>query len=172
MNVSLPKTVVWNGTAVRTGIFKRPVTGRVKVRLFGLEGDGQADLTVHGGLEKAVYVYPSKHYEYWQHELRQALPWGMFGENITTEGLLEDEVRIGDRLRIGSAELIVTQPRFPCYKLGIKFGQMEIVRRFLESGRSGFYLAVLVEGEVAAGDSIDLLSRDENSPSIADVFGS
>ena len=171
VNVALPRTVTWNELEVVTGIFKRPVLGRITVREMGLEGDGQADLTVHGGVKKAVYAYPSEHYDYWQHELKQDLPWGMFGQNLTTVGLLEDSVRIGDRFRIGSVEVEVTQPRFPCYKLGIKFGSMEMVQRFQNSGRSGFYLAVLSEGEIAAGDPITFTSPG-NGTSISEAFRS
>jgi MOSC domain-containing protein YiiM len=171
VNVALPRTVTWNERKVETGIFKRPVVDRVTVRDLGLEGDGQADLTVHGGVRKAVYAYPSEHYSYWQYELKRDLPWGMFGENLTTVGLLEDSVRIGDRFRVGSAELEVTQPRFPCYKLGIKFGSMEMVQRFQNSGRSGFYLAVRSEGEIAAGDPITLTSPG-NGRTISEAFRS
>jgi len=138
---------------------------------LGLEGDGQADLTVHGGVGKAVYAYPSEHYDYWQHELKRDLTWGMCGENLTTVGLLEDSVRIGDQFRIGSAELMVTQPRFPCYKLGIKFGSMEMVQRFQKSRKSGFYMAVLQEGEIAAGDPITLTSTG-NGCTISEAFQS
>ncbi len=171
VNVAHPRRVMWNGREVVTGIFKEPVTGPVKVRELGVEGDQQADLTVHGGVDKAVYAYPSEHYQFWQNELQRTLQWGMFGENLTTAGILENSVRLGDRFRIGSAELVVTQPRFPCYKLGIKFGSMALVQRFLNSGRSGFYFAVLKEGEVAAGDSISLLGRNKGS-TVAEVFRS
>ena len=171
VNVALPRTVTWNKRKVVTGIFKRPVLGRVTVRELGLEGDGQADLTVHGGVAKAVYAYPSEHYDYWLHELKRDLPWGMFGENLTTVGLSEDSVRLGDRFRFGSAELEVTQPRFPCYKLGIKFGNMEMVQRFQDSGRSGFYLAVRSEGEIATGDPITLTSPG-NGCTVSEAFRS
>jgi len=139
---------------------------------LGLDGDGQADLTVHGGVGKAVYAYPSEHYSYWQYELKRDLPWGMFGENLTTVGLLEDSVRLGDRFRVGSVELEVTQPRFPCYKLGIKFGSMEMIKRFQASGRSGFYLSVSGEGDIAKGDSINIVESDIEKPTIAEIFAS
>jgi len=171
VNVALPRTVTWNEREVLTGIFKRPVLGSVTVRELGLEEDGQADLTVHGGVKKAVYAYPSEHYSYWRHELKGDLPWGTFGENLTTAGLLEDSVRIGDRFRAGSVELEVTQPRFPCYKLGIKFGNMEMVQHFQVSGRSGFYLAVLSEGKIIAGDPITLTSPG-NGSTISEAFRS
>ncbi|MGE5212298.1 MAG: MOSC domain-containing protein [Nitrospirota bacterium] len=134
-----------------------------------MKGDQQSDLTVHGGIDKAVYVYPSEHYAFWHRELPDMeLPWGVFGENFTTEGFLED-TQIGDRFRIGSAEFVVTQPRMPCFKLGIRFNRPDMVKRFLESGRTGFYFAVVKEGEVAADDSIELLERDEHNITIADV---
>ncbi len=169
VNVSLPKEVVDGGRAVRTGIFKQPVEGRIFLRRLNLEGDQQADLSVHGGVHKAVYAYPVGHYGYWPDQLGRSLPWGMFGENFTVEGLLEDEVRIGDRLGIGSAEVMVTQPRIPCYKLGIKFGRADMVKRFLASRRTGFYCSVVQEGEVGAGDRIELLHRDEDAITVADV---
>lgn len=130
----------------------------------------QADLTVHGGLEKAVYAYPSEHYHYWTKELNRPLSWGMFGENLTTEGLLENELHLGDRLQIGNVTLRVTRPRFPCYKLGIKFGTMDMVRRFQASGRSGFYLSVVKEGELGAGDAIKIITQEASNPTISEVF--
>lgn len=170
INVGLPRTVTWQGQTVTTGIFKEPVSGPVKLRTLNLAGDRQADLTVHGGAAKAVYVYPAEHYDYWRAELSDlSLPWGAFGENFTVEGLLEDEVNIGDSFRIGGAEVVVTQPRLPCYKLGVKFGRADMVKRFLASRRTGFYLAVLKEGEVSAGDTIERLSRDANNVSVADI---
>jgi MOSC domain-containing protein YiiM len=170
VNVGLPCTVIWKGEPVTTGIFKDPVEGRVKLSRLNLAGDKQADLSVHGGLSKAVYVYPAEHYAYWQQELPgMRLPWGMFGENLTTHGLLEDTVHIGDRLRIGSAEMIVTEPRMPCYKLALKFGRDDIIKRFLRSGRSGFYLAVLQEGEVGAGDEVEFIERDRHQVTVADI---
>ena len=141
------------------------------LRTLNLDGDAQADLTVHGGLTKAVYAYPAEYYAYWRNELPDMdLPFGMFGENFTTEGLLEKEVNIGDRFRIGGAEVVVTEPRVPCYKLGIKFGRADILKRFFASRRTGFYFAVLREGEVRAADSLERLSHDENSVSIADII--
>lgn len=162
---------MWRGRSVTTGIFKEPVEGPVMMRTLNLDGDAQADLTVHGGRDKAVYAYPIEHYEYWRGELPDMkLPDGMFGENLTTAGLLENEVYIGDRFRIGGAELVVTQPRVPCYKLGIKFGRPDILKKFLVSRRSGFYFAVLREGEVRAGDTIERLQHDEDGVSIADII--
>jgi MOSC domain-containing protein YiiM len=171
VNVGLPREVEWNGRTVRTSIFKAPVPGRMQVRKLNLDGDQQSDLTVHGGVDKAVYVYPSEHYAFWRRELPNAdLNSGAFGENFTTEGALDDQaVHIGDRFRIGSAEFVVTQPRMPCFKLGIRFGRPDMVKRFMHSGRNGFYFAVAKEGEVAAGDSIELLMRDENGVTIADI---
>jgi len=170
VNVGLPREVDWKGKTVVTGIFKEPVQGRVRLRSLNLEGDGQADLTVHGGVDKAVYVYPVEHYDYWQQELPDAeLPWGMFGENLTIEGLLENNVRIGDRFRIGTAEVMVTQPRMPCYKLGIRFGRTDIVKRFLASQRSGFYFSVVQEGEVGVEDTLEMISQDENPITVTDI---
>ena len=170
VNVGLPREVLFRGEIVTTGIFKEPVEGALKLRKLNLDGDKQADLTVHGGEDKAVYSYPMEHYEYWHGELpNTALPWGMFGENFTTEGLIEDAVNIGDRFRIGSADVVATQPRMPCYKLGVKFGRMDIVRRFLASDRPGIYFKVLQEGEVEAGDSIELISKDENNITVKDI---
>ena len=140
------------------------------LRTLNLDGDRQADLTVHGGPSKATYAYPSEHYTYWRDELPDMeLPWGMFGENFTTEGLDESTVNIGDRFRVGSAEVMVTEPRLPCFKLGIKFGRMDILRRFLASGRTGFYFSVECEGEVGAGDKIELIGRDKNNVTVADI---
>lgn len=170
VNVGRPRVVEWQGDAVETGIFKEPVTGPVAVTRTNLAADGQADLTVHGGVDKAVYAYPAEHYPFWSRELEQLdLPWGMFGENLTTEGLEESTVRIGDRFAIGTAELEVSQPRLPCFKLGIKFGRADMVKRFLRSGRLGFYLRVRHEGVIAAGDLIRPLSGDPEAPTIADL---
>ena len=170
VNVGLPRPTVWRGETVTTGIFKEPVEGRVSVAGVNLKGDRQADLTVHGGPDKAVYVYPAEHYPYWQEELGRDLPWGSFGENLTVEGLpLEDELAIGDRLRIGSAELVVTQPRLPCFKLGIRFDDPGMVRRFLAAGRTGYYLRIATDGDVAAGDPIELLSRDPAHVPVSEI---
>src|SRR6266404_5340680 len=170
LNVGLPREVSWQGKLVTTGIFKEPVKGPVILRTLNLDGDGQADLTVHGGASKAVYAYPSEHYNYWRTELPGVdLPWGMFGENFTTEGLLEDAVYIGDRFRIGETEVMVTEPRMPCYKLGIKFGRAEIIKRFLASRRTGFYFAVIREGMVAAGDALKLIGHEQQEISVADI---
>jgi len=170
LNVGLPRIVESNGEPVTTGIFKEPVQGPVKLRRLNLDGDRQADLTVHGGISKAVYGYPVEHYEFWKRELPEMeLPYGMFGENFTTEGLLEETLNVGDRFRVGETELMVTEPRMPCYKLGIKFGRTDIIRRFLQSRRTGFYFAVVKEGEVQAGDEFELLSRDANAITIADI---
>jgi len=170
VNVGLPREVAWQGKLVTTGIFKDPVKSPVMLRRLNLDGDGQADLTVHGGVTKAVYAYPSEHYAFWRAELpTMDLPLGMFGENLTTEGLLEDAVYIGDRFRVGEAELMVTEPRMPCYKLGIKFGRADIIKRFLASRRSGFYFAVTREGMVSAGDALELIGREQQDISVADI---
>jgi MOSC domain-containing protein YiiM len=170
VNVGLPGEVTWKGKTVSTGIFKEPVNDRVMVRSLNLDGDGQADLTVHGGLDKAVYVYPFEHYDYWRSELPDTdLPLGIFGENFTTTGLKEAEVNIGDRFRIGNLMLMVTQPRLPCYKLGIRFGRPDMVKRFLASRRTGFYFRVLQEGEVGVGDTLELVNRDDRHITVADI---
>jgi MOSC domain-containing protein YiiM len=171
VNVGLPRTITWKARTVTTGIFKRPIDGRVQVRTLNLDGDRQADLSVHGGPDKAIYIYPSEHYDYWQGEFPEMeLPWGMFGENFTTEGVLEEAVNIGDQWRIGSALVMVTQPRVPCYKLAAKFGRQDIVKRFLASGRSGFYLRVMQEGEMGVGDPIELMDQDRHEVTVADVI--
>jgi MOSC domain-containing protein YiiM len=170
VNAGLPREVTWRGKTVLTSIFKTPVDGRVRVARLNLDGDRQSDLTVHGGADKAVYAYPSEHYAFWRQELPDLeFPWGAFGENVTTEGFAEDKVCIGDRFRAGSAEFIVTQPRMPCFKLGIRFDRPDIVKRFLQSGRTGFYFAVLQEGEIGAGDSLERIEGDGNHISVSDV---
>ncbi|QSJ15020.1 MOSC domain-containing protein [Nostoc sp. UHCC 0702] len=170
VNVGLPREVLWKGKTVTTGIFKEPVEERVMMRSLNLDGDRQADLSVHGGKDKAVYAYPFEHYDYWRRKLPDMdLSWGMFGENFTTVGLLEDQVNIGDRFSIGSAEVMVTQPRMPCYKLGIKFGRADIVKQFLDSRLTGFYFSVLQEGKVGNGDTLSLISRDSNNVTVADI---
>ena len=168
VNVGLPREVAWMGSMVRTGIFKEPVEGPVMIREMNLDGDKQADLSVHGGAQKAVYAYPAEHYDYWRRELPEVtFSWGNFGENLTTEGLLEDSLHIGDRFKIGSAMLQVSQPRMPCYKLRIRFGRDDMIKRFLLSGRSGFYFSVVEPGEVRAGSEISIVSRDAEQLTIA-----
>jgi MOSC domain-containing protein YiiM len=170
LNVGLPRLVLRDGEPVSTGIFKEPVAGRVMMRTLNIDGDRQADLSVHGGPSKAVYVYPAEHYDFWKQEFpAMDLPWGMFGENFTTTGLLETEINIGDQFRIGTAEIMVTQPRMPCYKLALKFGRSDIIKRFLQSERTGFYLAVLKEGEVGAGDEFEPLGRDAHDVRVSDI---
>jgi MOSC domain-containing protein YiiM len=170
VNVGLPREVDWNGGRIATGIFKEPVSGSVAVRRLNLDGDRQADLTVHGGAYKAVYAYPAEHYPRWRAEVPEVqFPYGAFGENLTVEGFDEDTLHIGDRLRIGTAVLAVTQPRMPCYKLGIRFGRDDMIKRFLASGRSGFYFSVEEEGEVSADAKIEVLSRDPNKVRVADI---
>jgi MOSC domain-containing protein YiiM len=171
IQVGVPRTVKRDGQEVATGIFKSPVNHRVRLRGLNLDGDQQADLSVHGGQNKAVYAYPSEHYPFWKKEMPGVdLPWGSFGENFTTAGLLENNVCLGDRFEIGTAEVVVTQPRIPCFKLNLKFDRHDMIQRFLASHRSGFYLRVLQEGEVGAGDEIRLLHQDENRVSVADVL--
>jgi MOSC domain-containing protein YiiM len=170
LNVARPRLTVYNGQTINTGIFKQPVSGSVPLRTLNLDGDQQADLTVHGGPNKAVYAYPSEHYSFWREELPGTnLPWGMFGENFTTEGLFEPDLHIGDRLQIGTAVLVVRQPRIPCYKLAAKFKRNDILARFLRSGRSGLYFSVEREGIVQAGDSFEVLSRESQAIAIAEM---
>jgi ferredoxin-NADP reductase/MOSC domain-containing protein YiiM len=160
VNVGRPRRVSWRDTPVTTGIFKEPVDGRVHIRTLNLDGDRQADLSVHGGWDKAVYAYPSEFYDLWREERPELeLPWSRFGENLTTRGLVDGDVSVGDRFRVGTAELIVTQPRLPCFKLGIRMDRDEFVLEFLERGLLGFYFAVAQEGDVEAGDAIVELSR-------------
>jgi MOSC domain-containing protein YiiM len=170
LNVGLPREILWHGRLVTTGIFKEPIAGPTMVRTLNADGDRQADLTVHGGIDKAIYAYPVEHYEYWRGELPSVdLPYGAFGENFTIEGLFEDSAYIGDRYRIGEAELVITQPRLPCYKLGIRFDRADMVKRFLASRRTGFYFAVTKEGVVTAGDPIEWIGREQQDVSVADI---
>jgi MOSC domain-containing protein YiiM len=170
LNVGLPRLTVYKGAPINTGIFKQPVSGPVELRTLNLDGDRQADLSVHGGPYKAVYAYPSEHYPDWQRELPGTdLPWAAFGENFTTAGLSEDDIHVGDRLSIGSSILMVRQPRVPCYKLAAKFRRDDILQRFLASGRSGFYFSVEQEGRVTPGDSFELLGRNHDSITIAEM---
>lgn len=170
VNVGMPREVLWKGMTVQTGIFKQPVEGRVRISKLNLAGDSQADLTVHGGEEKAVYAYPAEHYAYWRQELPEVrFSWGMFGENLTTEGLSEDSLFVGDRLSIGASVLQVTQPRMPCYKIALRFDRDDMIKRFLLSGRSGFYFSVLEPGNVSAGQEIVVLHRDRGRVSVADI---
>jgi MOSC domain-containing protein YiiM len=170
VNVGLPREFDWKGISVSTAIFKEPISGPIPIKQLNLDGDRQADLTVHGGPYKAVYGYPSEHYEYWRGQLpQQSLPWGVFGENLTTEGLFEDSLFIGDRVKVGSAVLQVAQPRLPCYKLTLHFDRDDMIKRFLRSRRSGCYFSVIEEGEVQAGSTIEILSRDPNRVTVADI---
>jgi MOSC domain-containing protein YiiM len=170
VNVGRPRDSIWRGEIVRTGIFKDPVAGRVALRGHNLVGDAQADLSVHGGADKAVYGYPSEHYTFWCDWLGvDALPWGAFGENLTTEGLLEGDVAIGDRFRIGSAVLEASQPRIPCHKLALRHGRADLPKHFQRSGRSGFYFRVVGEGELAAGDAVERVAADPRGLSVAAV---
>lgn len=170
LNIGLPQIVTRNHEAVSTAIFKQAAGRRLALRTLNLDGDRQADLSVHGGPAKAVYVYPSEHYEYWQREFPEMqLPWGMFGENFTTTGLLEPQVNVGDTFSVGTAVVMATQPRMPCYKLGIRFGRTDIIRKLLQSERTGLYLSVLQEGEVGPGDRIDLIKKSEDSVTVTEV---
>jgi len=170
VNVGRPRIVLWKGTQVSTAIFKSPVEGAIEAKQLNLLGDRQADLSVHGGPYKAVYGYPSEHYPYWRQQLPQPdLPWGAFGENLTTEGLFENSLYVGDQLRIGTALLQVTQPRVPCYKITIRFDRDDMIKRFIDSHTSGFYFSVVEEGQLAAGSSIELVQRDPGGVTVADI---
>ena len=169
VNTGLPRDVTWHGKNVTTAIFKHPVGGRVALGRLNLDGDRQADLSVHGGEHTAVYCYPVEHYDYWKRMLGQDLPLAIFGENFTTEGMLEETVHLGDQFSIGSPQVVVTQPRLPCYKLGVRVQSDEMVKRFLASGRTGFYLAVIREGVVGAGDEITVMARDPNAVPVSEI---
>jgi len=171
LNVGMPREVLWHGQPVTTGIFKSPTSERIRLRTLNLDGDRQADLTVHGGEHKAVYCYPVEHYTYWQKKLPgRDLPLGVFGENFTTKGMLEQDVHLGDRFAINDAEVVVTQPRLPCYKLGIRFQADDMVKKFLASRRIGFYVAVTREGSVAAGDEMIPVVQNASAISIANFL--
>jgi len=170
LNVGLPRLFMYKGYTINSGIFKLPVSGPVALRTLDLDGDRQADLSVHGGAYKAVYAYPSEHYAFWKHELRgMDLPWGVFGENFTTEGVLEDDVHVGDVFEIGSARVMVRQPRMPCYKLAAKFQREDMVEKFMRSGRSGFYFSVEKEGVVENGDSFKSVSQNGGGVTISEM---
>ncbi|HEY2646173.1 MAG TPA: MOSC domain-containing protein [Candidatus Acidoferrales bacterium] len=171
VQVGTPRIVSLDGGQITTGIFKFPVRKRIRMGVLDLDGDQQADLSVHGGRDKAVYAYPSEHYTFWKKELPDVeFPWGAFGENLTTSGWLENDVCVGDRFAIGSGEVVVTQPRLPCYKLNLKFDRDDMAKRFLASGYTGFYFRVLREGEIGAGDEIVRVHQDENRVSISDIL--
>jgi MOSC domain-containing protein YiiM len=171
LNVGLPRQIEWRGRVITTGIFKDAVSDVRAVRRFNIDGDGQADLNVHGGKDKAIYAYPSEHYDYWRGAWpRDDYPWGIFGENLSTTGLFEDSVCIGDEFRVGTSRLVVTQPRMPCFKLGIRFADPQIIERFLKSRRSGIYFGIVEEGQVGPGDSIELVSTDKRRLSLTEVL--
>lgn len=170
LNVGRPRTVLHQGKSVTTGIFKDPQSGRVRLGRLNLEGDGQADLQAHGGEHKAVYAYPHENYAHWARVLgRDDFVPGQFGENFTTEGLGDDEVHIGDIFRLGGAVVQVTQPRVPCFKLDLRMATAGFAKPFLKSGRVGFYLRVVEEGEVGAGDALDRVELGAGSMSVREV---
>ena len=170
INVGLPRTILWKDREVTTSIFKSPVNGPVMMRRFNLDGDRQSDLENHGGHNKAVYAYPAEHYLAWRGELPETeLSWGAFGENLTIEGLREENIYIGDLFRVGQSQLMVTQPRIPCYKLGIRLGRDDIVKCFLESNRSGAYFSVVQEGPIAIGDPVERIKEDEDRISVMEI---
>jgi len=169
VNIGSLREIIRGGKKVQSGIFKQPVEGPIEMCRFGLEGDHTANKKIHGGIDKAVCLYPAEHYEAWRDELgKPDLSFGDFGENLTTQGLMEDEVCLGDRFRIGSAEVVVTQPRDPCATLSARFALRDLLKRFRKSGRTGFYASVVNEGSVNSGDSIECVSKDENRVSITE----
>lgn len=170
VNVSRPQEVFYDGKIITTGIFKEPVSRRVRLRSLNLDGDDQADRSVHGGIHKAVYVYSIENYDYWQRKLgRDGFSYGQFGENFTVEGMPEDQVYLGDIYRVGEALVEVTQPRAPCFKLGLKMGLPHFPKMFLASERSGFYLRVLQEGEVGAGDVIERIKIEPERMTVREI---
>jgi MOSC domain-containing protein YiiM len=170
VNIGMPREVECKGRKVVTGIFKSPVAAKLTVRRLNIDGDGQADLTVHGGRDKAVYAYPSEHFGPWSERLGRELTPGNFGENLTTVGLLEDAVHIGDEFRVGTARLVITQPRMPCYKLGLRFDDPGMVKTFLQAGKPGIYFAVLEEGVVGPGDPIERVAEDGSRITVTEMF--
>jgi len=172
VNVGLPREIIWKERYVNTAIFKSPVEGTIPLRKLNLDGDRQADLVVHGGPDKAIYAYPLEHYEYWRTRVPETPEtMGAFGENLTRRGVLEEDLNIGDQVRVGTALLQVSQPRMPCYKLQVRFNRDDMTKLFAQNRRSGFYFSVLEEGEVKAGDAIESVRRDEQGISVADVYG-
>jgi MOSC domain-containing protein YiiM len=169
VNVGMPKDLLARDELVKSGIIKTPIAGLVRVRTLDLDGDRQADLTVHGGIDKAVYAYPSEHYAFWEKELGEQLGWGAFGENLTVEGVDETTINIGDQLGIGTAVVAISQPRLPCFKLAAKFQRDDMIKRFRDSRRTGFYLRVLREGELQAGDPIVILKQDRARLTIHEI---
>jgi MOSC domain-containing protein YiiM len=171
LTIGLPETVQHDGREVTTGIFKKPCDRRVSVNRLGIVGDGQADLSVHGGYDKAVYVYPEHHYRSWADELdNDALEPSQFGENLRVSGISDDAIVIGDRFRFGSVVAIVSQPRLPCFKLGIRMNDPAFPQRFLQSGRLGFYLRIEEEGETGVGDEFDLLDRPDHGITVPGLW--
>lgn len=170
INVGELRTIPRRGHQIKTGIFKQPIEGTIAVQSHGLDGDAQGDLTLHGGTEKAIYVYPKEHYKYWGKKFPELnLSWGIFGENLTIEGASEDTVYIGDQWQIGSAKFEVVEPREPCYKLGVSVGNKKIVKQFSESGRSGWYLRVIQEGEIKPSDTISVLNKNIHTVTVTDL---
>jgi MOSC domain-containing protein YiiM len=171
VNVSMPKEVPYREKTITTGIFKEPVEGRVMLRSLNLEGDGQADLKGHGGIHKAAYVFSHEYYAHWERELgREEFPFGQFGENFTVEGMTDEEVHIGDTYRVGGALVEVTQPRVPCFKLALRMEEPRFLKSFMAHARVGYYLRVLEEGEVDAGDSVERVRTDPEGMTAREMF--
>jgi MOSC domain-containing protein YiiM len=171
VNVGTPAEIGREGTRkILSAILKRSVRGPVTVRKLNLDGDRQADLSVHGGVDKVVYAYPSEHYGYWRKKFSDLkMEWGFFGENLTIAGLLEQGVHVGDQLEIGTSVFEVTQSRFPCFKLGIRLGDQAMISSFLESESTGFYLKILKEGQVEANDSIKRVHFNRSGETITSI---
>lgn len=160
VNVGAPRTVEHEGRTVTTAIWKRPVVGRVAARGVNLDGDGQADRSVHGGVDKAVYAYAREDYEWWGAELgAETIEPGTFGDNLTVSGIDLNAAEVGERWRVGLALLEVSEPRFPCFKLGIRMGDAKFLKRFAAARRPGTYLRIIEEGELGAGDRVEIVSR-------------
>ena len=161
----------WDGEIIKTGIFKEPVNNLLEVKGVNIAGDDQADRKIHGGINKSIFAYPVEHNENWRNEYpAKEMPFGMFGENLTTEGIFEDKVNVGDTFKVGTTELIAVQPRMPCYKLGIRFNDQEIQKKFLQTSFSGIYFKIAIEGSIKSGDSISLLEKDPNNITILDIY--
>ena len=170
-NIGLPQTITWKEKTVQTGIFKKPVNKPIFLSKLGVDEDAVMNKKVHGGIDKSCYLYPTDHYAFW----KQKYPdldwnWGIFGENLSVAGLAENKMHIGDVLEIGESIVKITQPRIPCYKLGVRFGHQEIIKQFLEASRSGIYVKVLKEGFVQAGDQVYLLERQSNNLTVSQIF--
>ena len=168
--VGRPRQFEFNGRPARSAIWKSPVAGRVAARGVNLEGDDQADRKAHGGPDKAVYVYAVEDLRWWERDTGRAIPFGGFGENLTTEGIQVNDALVGERWRIGSAVFEVSEPRIPCWRLGVRMEDPGFVRRFTDAQRPGTYLRIVVEGDVGAGDALSIVSKPDHDLTVRDVF--